>query len=163
MRGCLWTGTHIILPQMHTGYRGWSAVAQLNHLVSRLRDRMVRQCPEAYFSLFYSSLSLLTEVASPGPSRYYPRSTKSAVAHSITYRAFPTPSKYNINYITCCGVISLPFCPAEKRPGSAQYTPTTTDLPHSPQYSCRPHCLPTFPDILNYPEHGTPLPPYMVV
>ena len=51
---------------------------------------------------------------------------------------------------------SLSSCTAEKRPGSAQYTPTTADLPHTPQYSCRPHCLPTFPDILNYPEHGTP-------
>ena len=48
----------------------------------------------------YSPLLLLAEVASPGPSRYYPRSTKSAVAHSITYRAFPTPSKYNIKYCT---------------------------------------------------------------
>ena len=52
MRGCLWTGTHITLPQMHTGYQGWWAVAQLNHLVSRLRDRMVRQRPGMLQVLF---------------------------------------------------------------------------------------------------------------
>ena len=42
--------------------------------------------------LFYSPLLLLAEADSPGPSRYYPCPINSPVAHSITYRAFSTPS-----------------------------------------------------------------------
>ena len=106
-------------------------------------------------------------MASPGPQRYFLRSTRSPVAHSITYRTFPTPRKwshiiYSVSSTILVGASEVnnqhyyttPSCPAEKRPGSAEYLPTFVDLSRTPQYSCRRQCLPTFPDILNFPEHG---------
>lgn len=73
-------------------------------------------------------------VVAPEPATYHIRKPKSSALHSLTYRPFPTE-------------------PA-KRPGPAEYAPGKSTLPHCPEYSCRKPCLPGFPEVLLYPEHG---------
>ncbi|CAI8030026.1 hypothetical protein GBAR_LOCUS17020 [Geodia barretti] len=67
------------------------------------------------------------------PPNTYSIPLPQSVSHFFNYRPFPTSD--------------------ERRPGPAEYSKTHSDLPRSPDYSCRNKCRPVFPDILLYPEY----------
>ena len=87
----------------------------------------------------------------PPPNVYSISRPQTASAH-FTYRAFPEK-----------GELYFELWPDheggtqksldKERPGP-KYKPSLTELPTSPEYSCRAQCKPVYPDVLQYPENG---------